>query len=141
MQQHSMPQGWQGTWPPPAGVALPPNFPGPPSMPPGANTHPHWKAGFWQYKPTSNMNGAGPGVYWATGMRWARNVPANFNPYKRVPRPASPSYWRTQLSENGLGFGERTWSLQGVCVIWPPNYVRKMEGVSNLTYACLNSVQ
>ncbi|KAG1785301.1 uncharacterized protein HD556DRAFT_1531647 [Suillus plorans] len=68
MQQHSMPQGWQGTWPPPAGVALPPNFPGPPSMPPGANTHPHWKAGFWQYKPTSNMNGAGPGVYWATGM-------------------------------------------------------------------------
>ncbi|KAG1884345.1 hypothetical protein F4604DRAFT_1878736 [Suillus subluteus] len=102
MQQHSIPQGWQGTWPPPAGVALPPNFPGPPPMPPGANSHPHWKAGFWQYNPAHNMN-AGPGVPWAPGMGWVQNVPANFNPYKRVPRPASPSYWRTQLTENGLG--------------------------------------
>lgn len=102
MHQHSIPQGWQGTWPPPAGVALPPNFPGPPPMPPGANTHPHWKAGFWQYNPAYNMN-AGPGVPWAPGMGWVQNVPANFNPYKRVPRPASPSYWRTQLTENGLG--------------------------------------
>lgn len=102
MQQHSIPQGWQGTWPPPAGVALPPNFPGPPPMPPGANTHPHWKAGFWQYNPAYNMN-AGPGVPWAPGMGWAQNVPANFNPHKRIPRPPSPSYWQTQLSDNGLG--------------------------------------
>lgn len=102
MQQHSIPQGWQGTWPPPAGVSLPPNFPGPPPMPPGANTHPHWKAGFWQYNPAYNMNG-GHGVPWAPGMGWAQNVPANFNPHKRVPRPASPSYWQTRLTDNGLG--------------------------------------
>jgi hypothetical protein len=102
MQQHSIPQGWQGTWPPPAGVSLPPNFPGPPPMPPGANTHPHWKAGFWQYNPAYNMNG-GPGVPWAPGMGWAQNAPANFNPHKRVPRPPSPSYWQTRLTDNGLG--------------------------------------
>ncbi|KAG1794447.1 uncharacterized protein HD556DRAFT_1308144 [Suillus plorans] len=66
----------------------------------------HWKAGFWQYNTAYNMNGAGPGVHWAPSMGWAQNVPANFNPYKRVPRPASPSYRRTQLTDNGLGFGE-----------------------------------
>lgn len=102
MQQHSVPQGWQGPWPPPPGVTLPPNFPGPPPMPPGANAHPHWKAGYWQYNPAFNMN-AGSGVPWAPGMGWGQNVPANFNPYKRIPRQPSPSYWQTQLTDNGLG--------------------------------------
>lgn len=149
MQQQPIPQGWQGTWPPPAGVALPPNFPGPPPMPPGANTHPHWKAGFWQYNPAYNMNGAGPGVHWAPGMGWAQNVPANFNPYKRVPRPASPSYWRTQLSENGLGLEnmvpartdrdrESTRDVQGDTApqtpwIWNPPSLLSTEGTDRAT--------
>ncbi|KAG2143515.1 uncharacterized protein EDB93DRAFT_577732 [Suillus bovinus] len=149
MQQNSIPQGWQGTWPPPAGVALPPNFPGPPPMPPGANTHPHWKAGFWQYNPTYNMN-AGSGVPWAPGMGWAQNVPANFNPYKRVPRPPSPSYWKTQLSDNGLGLEnmvpartdrdrESTRDVQGDAVpqtpwIWnPPSLLPTSDGADRAT--------
>ncbi|KAG1839746.1 hypothetical protein DFJ58DRAFT_102853 [Suillus subalutaceus] len=79
MHQHSIPQGWQGTWPPPAGVALPPNFPGPPPMPPGANTHPHWKAGFWQYNPAHNMN-AGPGVSLGTRNGQARAIGGHSSP-------------------------------------------------------------
>ncbi|KAG1803337.1 uncharacterized protein BJ212DRAFT_1487047 [Suillus subaureus] len=148
MQQNSIPQGWQGTWPPPAGVSLPPNFPGPPPMPPGANTHPHWKAGFWQYNPAYNMN-AGSGVPWAPGMGWAQNVPANFNPYKRVPRPASPSYWRTQLTDNGLGLEnmvpartdrdrESTRDVQGDAVpqtpwIWNPPSLLATDGADRAT--------
>ncbi|KAG2152754.1 hypothetical protein DEU56DRAFT_775819 [Suillus clintonianus] len=148
MQQQAIPHGWKGTWPPPAGVALPPNFPGPPPMPPGANTHPHWKAGFWQYNPAHNMN-AGPGIPWAPGMGWAQNVPANFNPYKRVPRPASPSYWRTQLSDNGLGLQdmvpartdrdrESTRDVQGDAVpqtpwIWNPPSLLPTDGPDRAT--------
>ncbi|KAG0697908.1 hypothetical protein DFH29DRAFT_129058 [Suillus ampliporus] len=148
MQQHSIPQGWQGPWPPPPGVALPPNFPGPPPMPPGANSHPHWKAGFWQYNPAHNMN-AGHGVPWAPGMGWAQNVPANFNPYKRVPRPPSPSYWQTQLSENGLGLEnmvparsdrerESTRDAQGDAApqtpwIWNPPSLLQTDGADRAT--------
>ncbi|OAX40820.1 hypothetical protein K503DRAFT_864338 [Rhizopogon vinicolor AM-OR11-026] len=143
MQQHSIPQGWQGPWPPPAGVTLPPNFPGPPPMPTGANAHPHWKAGFWQYNPAHNIN-AGSGVPWAPGMGWAQNVPANFNPYKRIPRQPSPSYWQTQLSENGLGLEgmvpartdrdrEASIDAQGDAVpqtpwIWNPPSLTQTEG-------------
>ncbi|KAG2120108.1 hypothetical protein BD769DRAFT_1023727 [Suillus cothurnatus] len=148
MQQQPIPQGWQGTWPPPAGVALPPNFPGPPPMPPGANTHPHWKAGFWQYNPAYNMN-AGSGVPWAPGMGWSQNVPANFNPYKRVPRPPSPSYWKTQLTNNGLGLEnmvparterdrESTRDVQGDAVpqtpwIWNPPSLLPADGADRAT--------
>ncbi|KAG1744199.1 hypothetical protein EDB19DRAFT_529692 [Suillus lakei] len=148
MQQHSIPQGWQGTWPPPAGVTLPPNFPGPPPLPSGANTHPHWKAGFWQYNPAHNMN-AGSGVPWAPGMGWAQNVPANFNPHKRVPRPASPSYWQTRLSNNGLGLEnmvpartdrdrESTRDVQGDAVaqtpwIWNPPSLLPTDGADRAT--------
>ncbi|KAH7924699.1 hypothetical protein BV22DRAFT_1195719 [Leucogyrophana mollusca] len=99
MQQHPMPQGWQGTWPPGSNVAFPPGFPGPPPIPAGANVqHPQWKSGYWQYNP--NVQGAP--MPWAPGMGWG--VPqANYNPYKRIPRPPSPSYWKTKLTDNGLG--------------------------------------
>lgn len=90
---HVPPTGWTGSWPPAAG--FPPGYPGPPPMPHGAP--PRWNAGSWQYNPQM-QNGQLP---WAPGMGWG--MPPNYNPYKRVPRPASPSYWKTELSNNGLG--------------------------------------
>ncbi|KAG6332029.1 hypothetical protein ID866_7062 [Astraeus odoratus] len=91
-QAQQPPAGWSGSWPPAAG--FPPGYPGPPPMPHGAP--PHWNAGHWQYHPHMR-NAQQP---WAPAMGWG--VPANYNPYKRVPRPASPSYWRTELTDNGL---------------------------------------
>ncbi|KAL4073481.1 hypothetical protein J3A83DRAFT_4090234 [Scleroderma citrinum] len=97
MQQQAAPQippaGWSGSWPPVGGI--PPGYPGPPPMPHGAP--PRWNAGYWQYNPQMR-NAQQP---WAPSVGWG--VPANFNPYKRVPRPPSPSYWQTQLTDNGLG--------------------------------------
>lgn len=86
------PTGWTGSWPPAAG--FPPGYPGPPPMP---GAPPRWNAGSWQYNPQM-QNGQVP---WAPGMGWG--MPPNYNPYKRVPRPASPSYWKTELTDNGLG--------------------------------------
>ncbi|KAI6021200.1 hypothetical protein EDC04DRAFT_372938 [Pisolithus marmoratus] len=98
MQQQAQPPllppaGWTGSWPP--AVGFPPGYPGPPPMPHGAP--PRWHAGSWQYNPHMQN----PQQPWAPGMGWG--MPPNFNPYKRVPRPASPSYWRTELTDNGLG--------------------------------------
>ncbi|KAI6006278.1 hypothetical protein F5J12DRAFT_833407 [Pisolithus orientalis] len=90
---HMPPAGWTGSWPPAAG--FPPGYPGPPPMPHGAPSR--WNAGSWQYNPHM-QNGQQP---WAPGMGWG--MPPNYNPYKRVPRPASPSYWKTELTNNGLG--------------------------------------
>ena len=98
-QQHAPPpQGWTGSWPPGGNFALPPGYPGPPPMPGGAVAHPRWNAGIWQYNPHANMQN--PQQPWAPGVGW---FPPNFNPYKRVPKPPSPSYWNTKLSDNGLG--------------------------------------
>lgn len=91
--QQMPPPGWSGSWPPTGGV--PPGYPGPPPMPHGAP--PLWNAGYWQYNPHMR-NAQQP---WAPGMAWG--APPNYNPYKRVPRPPSPSYWQTQLTDNGLG--------------------------------------
>ncbi|KAG1839754.1 hypothetical protein DFJ58DRAFT_748933 [Suillus subalutaceus] len=73
-------------------------------MPPGVNTHPHWKAGSWQYNLAYNMN-AGSSVPWAPGIGRAQNVPANFNPYKRIPYQtrATGRHW---LPDNWSWFGE-----------------------------------
>lgn len=96
MQQQAAPQipppGWSGSWPPAGGI--PPGYPGPPPMPHGAP--PFWNTGYWQYNP--HMQHAQQP--WAPGMAWGAPVG---NPYKRVPRPPSPSYWQTKLSDNGLG--------------------------------------
>ena len=96
-QQAPPPQGWTGSWPPGGNVAFPPGYPGPPPLPGGAVAHPSWNAGYWQYNPLAMQNSQQP---WAPGVGW---VPPNFNPYKRVPKPPSPSYWNTKLSDNGLG--------------------------------------
>ncbi|KAH7882820.1 hypothetical protein F5I97DRAFT_135327 [Phlebopus sp. FC_14] len=93
------PAGWTGSWPPASNIAFPPGYPGPPPMPNAGIANPRWNAGYWQYNPHANMQNAHQP--WAPGMGWA--FPANHNPYKRVPRPASPSYWNTKLSDNGLG--------------------------------------
>ncbi|KAF8137067.1 hypothetical protein EV363DRAFT_1253460 [Boletus edulis] len=92
------PQGWTGSWPPGGQVVLPPGYPGPPPMPGETAGHPRWNAGYWQYNPLANIQN--PQQPWAPGVGWSQ---PNFNPYKRVPKPPSPSYWNTQLSENGLG--------------------------------------
>ncbi|KAF9220745.1 hypothetical protein BS17DRAFT_786445 [Gyrodon lividus] len=97
-QQQVPPAGWTGSWPPGGNVAFPPGYPGPPPMPTGAVAHPSWNAGFWQYNPHASMQNAQQP--WAPGMGW---FPPNYNPYKRVPRPPSPSYWKTKLTDNGLG--------------------------------------
>ncbi|KIJ63746.1 hypothetical protein HYDPIDRAFT_168216 [Hydnomerulius pinastri MD-312] len=109
--QQAPPAGWTGSWPPGSNVAFPPGYPGPPPMPAGAGAHPGWNAGFWQYNPQANMQNAQQP--WAPGMGWA--FPANYNPYKRIPRPASPSYWQTKLSDNGLGLEGmvKRWGLRG----------------------------
>lgn len=97
-QQAPPPQGWTGSWPPGGNVVFPPGYPGPPPMPGGTGSDPRWNAGYWQYNPQANVQNAQQP--WAPGMGW---FPPNFNPYKRVPKPPSPSYWNTKLSENGLG--------------------------------------
>lgn len=97
-QQAPPPQGWTGSWPPGGNVPFPPGYPGPPPVPGGAMAHPRWDAGYWQYNPLGNMQN--PQQPWAPAVGW--NQP-NFNPYKRVPKPPSPSYWNTKLSNNGLG--------------------------------------
>lgn len=38
---------------------------------------------------------------WMPHPGW--QFPADFNPYKRVPKPPDPSYWATELSDNPLG--------------------------------------
>ncbi|KAF9240474.1 hypothetical protein BU15DRAFT_87678 [Melanogaster broomeanus] len=96
--QQVPPTGWTGSWPPGGNVAFPPGYPGPPPMPTGAGAHPRWNAGFWQFNPHANMHSAQQP--WAPGMGWF--PPPNYNPYKRVPRPPSPSYWNTKLTDNGL---------------------------------------
>ena len=97
-QQAPPPQGWTDSWPPGGNVVFPPGYPGPPPIPGEAAAHPRWNAGYWQYNPLANMqNQQQP---WAPGVGW---FPLNFNPYKRVPKPPSPSYWNTKLTDNGLG--------------------------------------
>ncbi|KAF8552483.1 hypothetical protein OG21DRAFT_117472 [Imleria badia] len=97
-QQAPPPQGWIGSWPPGGNVAFPPGYPGPPPAPGDAAAHPRWNAGFWQYNPLANMQNAQQP--WAPGVGW---FPPNYNPYKRIPKPPSPSYWNTKLTDNGLG--------------------------------------
>lgn len=92
------PQGWTGSWPPGGNVAFPPGYPGPPPVPGGAVTHSSWNAGYWKFNPVANMQSSQQP--WAPSVGW---FPPNYNPYKRVPKPPSPSYWNTKLSENGLG--------------------------------------
>lgn len=115
-QQAPPPQGWTGSWPPGGNIPFPPGYPGPPPMPGGAAVaHPRWNAGFWQYNPLANVQNLQQQHQhqqqqqqqqqqqpppWAPGVGW---FPPNFNPYKRVPRPPSPSYWNTKLTDNGLG--------------------------------------
>lgn len=111
-QQAQPPQGWTGSWPPGGNVTFPPGYPGPPPIPGGEAAHPRWNAGYWQYNPQANVQN--PQQPWAPGMGW---FPPNFNPYKRVPKPPSPSYWNTKLSDNGLG-------LEGM--------VKRYVGVSTL---------
>lgn len=45
--------------------------------------------------------GQGQGPAWMPHPGW--QFPADFNPYKRVPKPPDPSYWATELSANPLG--------------------------------------
>jgi len=101
-QQAPPPQGWTGSWPPGGNVPFPPGYPGPPPIPGGAAVpHPSWNAGFWQFNPqVANVQNLQQQP-WAPGVGWF--PPGNFNPYKRVPRPPSPSYWNTKLTNNGLG--------------------------------------
>lgn len=97
-QQVPPPQGWTGSWPPGGNVAFPPGYPGPPPMPGGSVAQSSWSAGYWQFNPQASMqNQQQP---WAPAPGW---FPVNFNPYKRVPKPPSPSYWNTKLTDNGLG--------------------------------------
>jgi hypothetical protein len=98
-QQAPPPQGWTGSWPPGGNVAFPPGYPGPPPIPGGTVANQSWNAGYWQYNPVAN-NMQNPQQPWAPGVGW---FPPNFNPYKRVPKPPSPSYWNTKLTDNGLG--------------------------------------
>lgn len=96
------PMGWTGAWPP-AGVPVPPGYPGPPPM---SGSHPAWNAGYWQYNPRAHhpqSQAWAPGPAWGFPGQQAAPVGAGYNPYKRVPRPASPSYWQTELSDNPLG--------------------------------------
>jgi hypothetical protein len=106
--------GWNPShWPP----NLNPPYSGPPPLPQGVNPQ-HWASGYWQYNPTWNVQQYNPNVsvpnsapaHWAPGYGWgtsgtqpAAPASANYNPYKRVPKPPSPSYWEEPLSDNSLG--------------------------------------
>ncbi|KAG9311607.1 hypothetical protein JVU11DRAFT_7816 [Chiua virens] len=94
-------KGGRAAGPPHGGnVPFPPGYPGPPPVPAGGTAaHPSWNAGYWQYNPLANMQNPQQQP-WAPAAGW---FPPNFNPYKRVPKPPSPSYWNTKLTDNGLG--------------------------------------
>src|SRR5882762_3546551 len=114
---HAPPQGWQGQWPPPAGIQMPPGFPGPPPVPQNVQAS-AWQTGYWQFNP----RGRGPGIQgsqyansqphngfaWAPSNHWAHHAVAqqqnqNFNPHKKVPRAPEPTYFDYKLVDNPLG--------------------------------------
>jgi len=111
-------------------VAQQPPFSGAPPIPTGVSVNPQqWQAGYWQYNPAynQNQNTHQQHALWIPSQRW--NYPqqqqqssasqqqqqqaaqqqqqqqqqANYNPYKRQPRPPSAEYLATKLVENPLG--------------------------------------
>ncbi|EIN08825.1 hypothetical protein PUNSTDRAFT_143531 [Punctularia strigosozonata HHB-11173 SS5] len=110
-----------------AGWHAPVPFNGPPPMPSGVSiSQQAWMAGHWVQNPKfppqpmasasqfaaaaaqQNMMAAAAQqqqMAWAPwqwpGMPQAQQQ--SFNPYKRVPKQPDPSYWATELKENGLG--------------------------------------
>jgi hypothetical protein len=108
-----------------------PNAP-PAHLPPGM-TQAQWEAGAWNYRPKQGYSSASAQAAAAVpmvhntglinynrpassaanqpqqtqGQPWmphpAWQFPADYNPYKRVPKPPDPEYWKTELSDNPLG--------------------------------------
>lgn len=107
--QRPPPMGWVGPWPPPPGSGpWPPGFPGPPPNPTAVPQN-SWSDGQWMFNPqfAAFQGSGGPAAaqpwapwQWGSGQQQQQQ---NFNPYKRVPKPADESYWKTELKDNGLG--------------------------------------
>lgn len=126
------PQGYQGSWPPPQlppGYPGPPPAQLPPSVSANQWEKGRWrfdaKAVGWssasgappqqpqQYynpgvvnnnvpRPPSQQAGGPPG--WAqTWVAHGWQMPADHNPYKRIPKEPDPSYFSVELSKNPLG--------------------------------------
>ncbi|PFH50498.1 hypothetical protein AMATHDRAFT_85722 [Amanita thiersii Skay4041] len=101
-QTNTIPKGWQ------------PPFQGPPPLPSGMNVNPQlWQAGRWQFNPaylSRNQAPIPPNQHtWVAGQAWQQRPPgeaASKNPYKRVPKPFSPTYLATSLSDNPLGLSD-----------------------------------
>ncbi|KAJ7138516.1 hypothetical protein C8R43DRAFT_1019388 [Mycena crocata] len=109
----------------------PPGFPqlpfnGPPPKPPHIRVNPQdWQNGSWAINPafnssqwslSSNQSQSTQAQPWAPSQAWHQQrqqewqaqqqqmaAAAQFNPYKRVPRPPSAEYLATKLSDNPLG--------------------------------------
>ncbi|KAF7331571.1 hypothetical protein MKEN_00036500 [Mycena kentingensis (nom. inval.)] len=107
----------------PAGYPQPP-FAGPPPQPSHIRANPQdWKNGAWAINPAFKSSSGWapapgatsvwmPGQAWGMGRRQAADwqaqqqqmaAAANYNPYKRVPRPPSAEYLATKLVDNPLG--------------------------------------
>jgi hypothetical protein len=110
--QRPPPAGWSGPWPPPPGSGpWPPGFPGPPPNTTDVSSQ-AWANGQWMMNPAYAANAAvaGAAAAWAP-YQWnqqaqaaqAAQAQASYNPYKRVPKPTDPSYYKTELKDNGLG--------------------------------------
>ncbi|KAJ7218287.1 hypothetical protein C8J57DRAFT_1732233 [Mycena rebaudengoi] len=102
----------------------PPGFPqlpfnGPPPKPSHIRVNPQdWQNGSWSMNPAFNSSqwSLSSSQAWIPAQAWLQQQQqqwqvqqqqmqqaANFNPYKRVPRPPSAEYLATKLSDNPLG--------------------------------------
>src|SRR5882762_6689681 len=116
----SYPYGQQQSWTrPPAApnataqpsVPIQPGYglPAPPPVPPGVDPN-HWRSGYWRYQPQPGYpqqqhppQGAHPPpsmVGW-TAAGWG--IPQQYYFPPKQPRRPDPTYWQTQLTDNGLG--------------------------------------
>ncbi|KAF7318221.1 hypothetical protein HMN09_00330500 [Mycena chlorophos] len=102
----------------PAGFPQVP-FNGPPPQPSHIRANPQdWQNGSWSINPAFNASQwtVNSAAAWMPAQAWAQRhaaewhlqqqqqqMAANYNPFKRVPRPPSAEYLATKLSDNPLG--------------------------------------
>lgn len=106
------PPNWSGPWPPPVGSGpWPPGFPGPPPPPPGVPVNAQsWQRGQWVFNPAFRAHVApqmpanfAQWAHFGFAQQGQQAQAQSYNPYKRVPKQPDPSYWSTELKDNGLG--------------------------------------
>lgn len=104
------PANWSGQWSVPVHPGYPPNY-GPPPMPSNYGYGERaWNNGSWRFVPNNaaakaGWAGPGPDARAAADMAAWNAYGKPYNPWGGKPPPRAPDedYFRTKLSDNGLG--------------------------------------